>query len=230
MPNSAAADLRTASLRHGAHRRSLPPACARARRCWRPKCSCARTPAAFAPTACRASRATSTRLPAATPTPKPRSRRLPGRVRCDQRGQHPRAGRRPLRRGPGVHGPRHSLSPAYMLRDTGHLGALGMHALRAAEAGRVAMILQAAPPVIAMPGALGPMLGNNPIALAAPRPRAARRRGHVVLGGGARQHSERRARGPPIPQGWAVDAEGRPTTDAQRALRERCFLPGAIRA
>ena len=107
----------------------------------------------------------------------------------------------------------------YMLRDTGHLGALGMHTLRAAEAGRVSMILQATPPVVAMPGASGAVMGNNPIALAAPRPGAP----HLVIdmscSVAARGNILNAAReGRPIPEGWALDADGNPTTDAQRAL------------
>ncbi|HWB46655.1 MAG TPA: Ldh family oxidoreductase [Hyphomicrobiaceae bacterium] len=108
---------------------------------------------------------------------------------------------------------------AYMLRDTGHLGALGMHALLAAEAGRVAMILQATPPVIALPGARGAMLGNNPLALAAPRAGAPPIVVDMSCSVAARGNILNAAReGRPIPEGWAVDAEGRPTTDAQQAL------------
>ncbi len=108
---------------------------------------------------------------------------------------------------------------AYMLCDTGHLGALGMHALLAAEAGRVAMILQATPPVIAMPGALGAMLGNNPLALAAPRTGGPPIVVDMSCSVAARGNILNAAReGRPIPDGWAVDAQGRPTRDAQQAL------------
>ena len=115
-----------------------------------------------------------------------------------------------------------SASPAAIcsLRDTGHLGALGMHALRAAEADRVAVIMQATPPLMALPGARGPMMGNNPLAIAAPRPDgppividmacSVAARGNIILADKA---------GRPIPEGWAVDAEGRPTTDAAAALK-----------
>lgn len=107
-----------------------------------------------------------------------------------------------------------------MLRDSGHLGALGVHVLRAAEAGRVALVMQATPPVIALPGAAGPMLGNNPLAIAAPRPGgppivvdmacSVAARGNILIA--ARE-------GRPIPEGWALDENGDATTDAAQALR-----------
>jgi len=106
-----------------------------------------------------------------------------------------------------------------ILRDNGHLGALGILVLRAAQMGRVALMLQATPPVIGLPGATGPMLGNNPIALAAPRPGgdpivvdmacSVAARGNIILAAKA---------GRPIPEGWAMDAAGQPTTDAAAAL------------
>ncbi len=106
------------------------------------------------------------------------------------------------------------------LREAGHLGALGVLVLRAAEAGRVALMLQATPPIITMPGVGGPMLGNNPFAIAAPRTNgppividmacSVAARGNIVLA--ARS-------GEPIPEGWAVDENGVPTTDASAALK-----------
>ena len=108
----------------------------------------------------------------------------------------------------------------FMLRDSGHLGALGVHVLRAAEAGRVALVMQATPPIIALPGATGPMLGNNPFAVAAPRPGgppivvdmacSVAARGNILIA--ARE-------GHPIPEGWALDEHGDATTDAAQALR-----------
>ena len=106
------------------------------------------------------------------------------------------------------------------LREAGHLGALGVLVLRAAEAGRVALMLQATPPIITMPGVGGPMIGNNPFAIAAPRSNgppivvdmacSVAARGNIILA--ARS-------GEPIPEGWAVDEDGVPTTDASAALK-----------
>lgn len=105
------------------------------------------------------------------------------------------------------------------LNDTAHLGALGVHVLRAADAGMVALLFQATPPIMGVPGASGPMIGNNPLAMAAPRPNGppvvvdmaccVAARGNILLASRT---------GAPIPEGWALDPEGEPTTDAEAAL------------
>ncbi|WP_112322062.1 Ldh family oxidoreductase [Oceanibium sediminis] len=106
------------------------------------------------------------------------------------------------------------------VRDIAHLGAVGMFALQAAEAGAVCLILQATLPVMATPGATRPMIGNNPLALAAPRPDGPplvidmaccmAARGNILLA--ARE-------GEAIPEGWAIDSDGAATTDPDGALR-----------
>lgn len=100
------------------------------------------------------------------------------------------------------------------VRDLGHLGAVGMLPLVAAEQGFFALAIQRTPPVLALPGSKGPLIGHSPIAFAAPVPDAApivfdmacsvAARGHILLAA---------QRGEPIPEGWALDANGQPTTD-----------------
>ena len=108
----------------------------------------------------------------------------------------------------------------YMLRNTGHLGALGVIVLRAAEAGRVAVVMQPTPPVIALPGATGPMLGNNPFAIAAPRPGGPPIVVDMACSVAARGNLLIAARdGRPIPEGWALNEHGVMTTVAEEALR-----------
>lgn len=112
-----------------------------------------------------------------------------------------------------------SASVLVVVRDCGHLGALGVFALAAAEAGALCVIGQRTPPLMALPGAPGPAIGHNPIAFGCPLPGAApivfdmacsvAARGHILLA--ARE-------GQAIPPGWALDAEGQPTTDADQAL------------
>jgi LDH2 family malate/lactate/ureidoglycolate dehydrogenase len=111
------------------------------------------------------------------------------------------------------------------LKDCGHLGGLGVLALRAAEAGMVAFIVQASAPSMALPGARGKAIGNSPLAFAFPRRGAdpfvfdmatsQTSRGNVLLA--ARSDGR-------IPEGWAIDREGRPTTNAKEAL-EGSMLP-----
>lgn len=112
-----------------------------------------------------------------------------------------------------------------LMRDVGHLGALGSYVLQAAEAGMVALLVQSTPPVMAPPGARRAAIGNNPLAFACPVPgrdplvfdmaTSNVARGHVLM-------AERAGR--PIPEGWAIGPDGRPTTDPRQAL-EGAMLP-----
>ena len=111
------------------------------------------------------------------------------------------------------------------LKDGGHLGALGIFALRAAESGLVSFIVQASAPSMALPGAKRKAIGNSPLAFACPRVGADPfvfdmatsqvSRGHVLFA--ARD-------GRPIPEGWAIDRDGNPTTNSKAAL-EGSMLP-----
>ena len=112
-----------------------------------------------------------------------------------------------------------SASVLIVIQTCGHLGALGIHTLLAAEGGAFSMMGQHTPPALAMEGFRGAAIGHNPIAFGCPRP------GHtpivfdVACSVAARGHILLAARdGEPIPEGWALDAEGQPTTDAKRAL------------
>ncbi|MBL8383226.1 MAG: Ldh family oxidoreductase [Burkholderiales bacterium] len=104
------------------------------------------------------------------------------------------------------------------VRECGHLGALGLHALAAAEHGMFCILGQRTPPLLAMEGFTEPGIGHNPIAFGCPVAGrdplvfdiacSVAARGHILLA--ARE-------GRPIPAGWAVDRHGRPTTDAREA-------------
>ncbi len=112
-----------------------------------------------------------------------------------------------------------SASVLIVLQSCGHLGALGIHALLAAEAGAFSMIGQRTPPALAMEGFPRAAIGHNPIAFGCPLPGQAPIVFDVACSVAARGHILLAAReGKPIPQGWALDADGRPTTDAKRAL------------
>lgn len=105
------------------------------------------------------------------------------------------------------------------IRRSNHCGAAGLHVERLAEQGLVAMLFANTPGAIAPWGGSKPVFGTNPIAFAAPL--AGREpvvidmalskvaRGPIVA---AKQKGE------PIPEGWALDVHGRPTTDAAAAL------------
>ncbi len=111
------------------------------------------------------------------------------------------------------------------LRECGHLGALGLYALAAAEAGAIAVVAQRTPPLVSMPGLAGPVIGNNPLAFACPIAGRAPLVVDMASSVAARGHILLRARtGEPIPEGWAVDGNGVPTTDASAAL-EGALMP-----
>jgi len=108
---------------------------------------------------------------------------------------------------------------AVVVREAGHAGPLSAYVGRVAERGHVAMGFANAPPALAPPGGDTPVLGTNPIAFAAPA-----KDGPLVvdlaLGVGARgKILAARSRGEAIPDDWAVDEQGEPTTDPEAALR-----------
>lgn len=100
-------------------------------------------------------------------------------------------------------------------------GVLGHHVERLAAEGLVALGFTNAPASIAPPGGRRPVIGTNPFALAVPDGRG----GAAILidqsaSVVARSEVMMRAReGHPIPDHWALDADGRPTTDAAAAMK-----------
>ena len=113
-----------------------------------------------------------------------------------------------------------SASVLVAIQACGHLGALGIHALLAAEGGAFCMIGQRTPPMLAMPGFTRPAIGHNPIAFGCPMPGSTPIVFDIACSVAARGHILLAAReGRSIPEGWALDESGAPTTDTQRALR-----------
>lgn len=103
----------------------------------------------------------------------------------------------------------------------GHLAALGTFVLGAAERGFLALLCQRTPPIMAMPGARGPVIGNNPIAFAVPVPGQAPvvfDMAHSVVARGHVMEAMREG-AKTIPGDWALGPDGRPTTDPALALQ-----------
>ncbi|MCY0879243.1 MAG: Ldh family oxidoreductase [Firmicutes bacterium] len=107
------------------------------------------------------------------------------------------------------------------VRHSNHAGAMSAYCEAAAVQGQILLALTNSPPGIPPWGGRRAFLGTNPIAVAFPRGRGAAplvidlatsvvARGHII---------EAARQGEPIPEGWAIDAEGRPTTDPQAALK-----------
>jgi (2R)-3-sulfolactate dehydrogenase (NADP+) len=100
-----------------------------------------------------------------------------------------------------------------------HCGAAGHHAERLAEAGLVGLVFANTPKAIAPWGGREALFGTNPVAFAAPRAGARPLVIDMSLSKVARGKIMVAAqKGEPIPEGWALDADGRPITDAKAAL------------
>lgn len=101
-----------------------------------------------------------------------------------------------------------------------HCGAAGLPVEKLAEAGLVALMFANTPGAIAPWGGSRAVFGTNPIAFACPLPGkppivvdlslSKVARGNILA---AKQKNE------PIPEGWALDEAGKPTTDANAALK-----------
>jgi LDH2 family malate/lactate/ureidoglycolate dehydrogenase len=110
---------------------------------------------------------------------------------------------------------------AVAIRNSSHFGAAGYYAERAAEYGLIGLAFTNAMPAIAPTGGTEGLLGTNPIGVAFPVPDAdpivadmatamvARSRIRHALAAGEKA----------IPEGWALDPQGRPTTDPAVAVK-----------
>ncbi len=110
---------------------------------------------------------------------------------------------------------------ALTIHNSYNCGVLGYHTYRLAASGLVGLGFTNAPASIAPSGGAKPVVGTNPVSLAAPGPD-----GTPVLlidqsaSTIARSEVMKHARdGKPIPEGWALDPDGRPTTDPAIGLK-----------
>ena len=100
-----------------------------------------------------------------------------------------------------------------------HCGVAGHHAERLAEAGLVALFFANGPAAMAPWGGRKAVFGTNPIAFACPLSGRAPIVVDLSLSKVARGNVMAAAKmGEPIPEGWALDMDGKPTTDANAAL------------
>jgi (2R)-3-sulfolactate dehydrogenase (NADP+) len=101
-----------------------------------------------------------------------------------------------------------------------HCGAAGHPVERLAEQGLVSLLFANTPGAIAPWGGSQAVYGTNPIAFACPLPDAAPIVVDLSLSKVARGNiMAAKQRGENIPQGWALDENGQPTTDPDAALR-----------
>ena len=107
-----------------------------------------------------------------------------------------------------------------LIRNTSHQGAMAYYSQMAAAADLVGLAVVCSPPNMAPPGAKQAGTHNSPIAVAVPgarRPAISLDMATSVAAGGKLDVAL--DKGVAIPEEWALDTEGRPTTDpAQAAL------------
>ena len=108
---------------------------------------------------------------------------------------------------------------AVSARNSSHCGACAWFVEMAVKEGMIGMALTHTDPIMVPPGMKRIFLGSNPIAFGAPGGDSP-----PVIVDMSTTHAAwgkvlvARQEGKPIPPDWAVDAEGRPTTDASRAV------------
>ena len=109
---------------------------------------------------------------------------------------------------------------ALAVRRSYNCGVLGVHTRALAEAGLLGIGFTNAPASIAPSGGARPVVGTNPVSLAAPDGQGGAallidQSASVIAKSEIMKHARE---GRPIPEGWALDAEGSPTTDPEAAL------------
>jgi len=112
------------------------------------------------------------------------------------------------------------------VRNSTHFGMGATYLLQAIEAGYGALVFTNASPAMPPWGGRGELFGTSPFAVGMPAPGSVPfvlDMSPTVVARGKIRKAEREGR--PIPDGWAVDAEGRPTNDPTAALQGGGLLP-----
>lgn len=100
-----------------------------------------------------------------------------------------------------------------------HCGALSIQVERIAKRGLIGLMVANSPPAIAPWGSNEPVFGTNPIAFAVPRMGQPPLVIDLSLSRVARgKIMNAKKLGKDIPEGWALDRDGNPTTDTEAAL------------
>jgi (2R)-3-sulfolactate dehydrogenase (NADP+) len=111
-----------------------------------------------------------------------------------------------------------------------HFGVAADHLEPVAHAGMVGLAFGNSPAAMPAWGGKRPIFGTNPVAAVFPRGGAPPLAIDLSLSEAARGKVMVAAReGKPIPLGWALDAEGNPTTDAKLALEGMMLPTGGVK-
>ena len=113
---------------------------------------------------------------------------------------------------------------AVAVRNSSHNGMLASYAMMALEHDLIGMTTCNSPTSMPAVGSRSASIGNNPVAFAIPAGRHAPIVVDIATSVAARSKILiAMKRGLPIPPGWAVDVDGNPTEDAQRAWEGLLF-------
>lgn len=119
----------------------------------------------------------------------------------------------------GIKMARESGCAAMSITRSHHCGALSVQVDKIAQAGLIGLMVANAPAAIAPWGSKVPLYGTNPIAFATPRQNGPPLVIDLSLSRVARgKVMNAKKTGQPIPEGWALDRDGNPTTDPEAAL------------
>ena len=114
--------------------------------------------------------------------------------------------------------------------NSNHFGVAASHLEPIAAAGQVALAMGNSPAAMPAWGGKRALLGTNPIAAVFPRRGGPPLSIDLSLSAVARGKIMVAAReGKPIPEGWAIDANGKPTTDAKAALAGSMLPAGGVK-
>jgi LDH2 family malate/lactate/ureidoglycolate dehydrogenase len=108
---------------------------------------------------------------------------------------------------------------AAAIRGSNHCGVMGYYALQASRADMIGVATTNSLPTMAPWGGVERILGINPLGVAIPAQHA-----HPIVFDAAFSGSSHgkirihQQKGIPLPEGWALDAQGRPTTDPVAAI------------
>jgi (2R)-3-sulfolactate dehydrogenase (NADP+) len=114
--------------------------------------------------------------------------------------------------------------------NSNHFGAAAVHLDALGKAGLVGLAFSNSPAAMPAWGGKTPLFGTNPIAAIFPRRDKPALVVDLALSEAARGKIMVAAReGKPIPEGWALDRDGRPTTDAKAALEGSMLPAGGVK-
>ncbi len=99
-----------------------------------------------------------------------------------------------------------------------HMGVVGRYVRIAAEQGCVALAMGNAKPVMPAVGGAERLVGTNPLAVGIPATEGAIVLDMATTAGTYGRIRQAKALGHEVPEGWATDVDGKPTTDATEAM------------